>query len=221
MSFLTPCPGCQRHVLTTETECPFCAAPLALSKLSPPELPTKRLGRAATFAFGATLLGASAVVSCGGTTDDDEGAAGKAQGGASAGQSGGEPQAGTGLIPVPVYGAPGVPGEPVPEAGSGGTTSAGRPGTTAGRPGSGGRRGDAGGPGTGVGGVTVQPVYGAPVPQGGTTASDGGAPSAGGGTSSESGASGVSNSQGGGVSVQPLYGAPTPAYGLPSTPEEK
>jgi hypothetical protein len=79
MSQLTPCPECQRHVRKSETRCPFCGNAVSLAHIPAPALPRKRLGRAATFAFGASVVGATALVGCG---DDDSGA------------------------PVPVYGAP-------------------------------------------------------------------------------------------------------------------
>jgi hypothetical protein len=62
MSDLIPCPGCQRHVQSQETSCPFCQV-----ALSPPRscaggcsgpLPA-RLARAALVAAGAALLGAA------------------------------------------------------------------------------------------------------------------------------------------------------------------
>jgi hypothetical protein len=106
MRELTPCPGCQRHVRKTETSCPFCAQALALADLPAPVLPRSRLGRAATFAFGATLAGATALVACGGESEGKKESAGgsassgSASGGAGAGQSPG----GTGIAPP--YGLP-------------------------------------------------------------------------------------------------------------------
>jgi hypothetical protein len=64
MSQLTPCPECQRHVRKTEARCPFCDTALSLAHLPAPALPRKRLGRAATFAFGATVAGATAIAGC-------------------------------------------------------------------------------------------------------------------------------------------------------------
>lgn len=55
MRALVPCPGCHRHVASREATCPFCEGVLESAgsiRLVPP-----RLGRAATFAFGATLAG--------------------------------------------------------------------------------------------------------------------------------------------------------------------
>lgn len=51
---LVPCPGCARHVKALETGCPFCGSRLAELPAERPR-PTARLGRAATFAFGAAL----------------------------------------------------------------------------------------------------------------------------------------------------------------------
>lgn len=81
MSDLVPCPACQRHVRKHETACPFCTVELALAHLPPPVLPRSRLGRAATFAFGASLVGAA--LACGGESEQ-----GKNGGGPNAGGSG-------------------------------------------------------------------------------------------------------------------------------------
>ena len=56
MTQLIPCPGCNRHVRQAETSCPFCSAALSLADVPEHALPRTRLGRAATFAFGATLV---------------------------------------------------------------------------------------------------------------------------------------------------------------------
>jgi hypothetical protein len=47
-----------------ETVCPFCACALELSGTPEPRLPRTRLGRSATFAFGASLLSAAGVTAC-------------------------------------------------------------------------------------------------------------------------------------------------------------
>jgi len=119
MSELRPCPECQRHVRTAETSCPFCGQSLSLSHLPAPVLPRSRLSRAATFAFGATLVGATALVGCGGeATGKKNGGGGASPGGmnaggtASGGASGGMPD-GSGTVPP--YGAP--PAEGGNEAG--------------------------------------------------------------------------------------------------------
>ncbi len=53
MSALQPCLACRRHVRATEASCPFCHA--AVTEVAPRPMPTQRLGRAATFAFGAAV----------------------------------------------------------------------------------------------------------------------------------------------------------------------
>ena len=65
MSDLTPCPECHRHVRKTETRCPFCGEVVSLAHVPARALPSKRLSRAATFAFGAGVVGATALVACG------------------------------------------------------------------------------------------------------------------------------------------------------------
>lgn len=57
---LRPCPTCKRHVRGADTSCPFCHAvlPLQPTATTTPRV-TGRMGRAAIFAFGATLAGAS------------------------------------------------------------------------------------------------------------------------------------------------------------------
>lgn len=63
---LLPCPSCSRHVRASERACPFCAAALdtaaASARLAP--APTSRLGRAATFAFGAAVATTLQVSGC-------------------------------------------------------------------------------------------------------------------------------------------------------------
>ena len=55
---LRPCPGCSRHVRVSEGACPFCAASLDASfRAAPaPVPPSRRLSRAALFAFGTGTL---------------------------------------------------------------------------------------------------------------------------------------------------------------------
>jgi len=68
---LIPCQSCARHVRATESACPFCAAALPVSARSVQRaLPKARLGRAATFAFGAAALAVSAAA-CGDDDGDD------------------------------------------------------------------------------------------------------------------------------------------------------
>lgn len=70
MSQLLPCPSCSRHVRQTETGCPFCGAAVALAEVPARPVPARRLGRAATFAFGAAI--ATSVSACGSTTTPGE-----------------------------------------------------------------------------------------------------------------------------------------------------
>ncbi len=67
MSALFPCPSCSRHVRAIETACPFCGDALSLTDAPARAMPTQRLGRAATFAFGAAM--ATSVVGCGTATN--------------------------------------------------------------------------------------------------------------------------------------------------------
>jgi hypothetical protein len=62
MAFLLPCPTCARHVRRTESVCPFCRSAVAFGEAPLPRLPEVRLGRAATFAFGAAI--ATSVAAC-------------------------------------------------------------------------------------------------------------------------------------------------------------
>lgn len=74
---LAPCPSCARHVKTSEKSCPFCKG--ALPELTPIPGATHRLGRAAAFAFTAslTVAGCSAgIAPVGGDGGSDEGGAG-------------------------------------------------------------------------------------------------------------------------------------------------
>lgn len=60
---MIPCPACARHVRATELQCPFCDGPLsaeARARLAPDT--TRRLSRAAAFAFGLTVAGCSSTV---------------------------------------------------------------------------------------------------------------------------------------------------------------
>lgn len=97
MAQLIPCPACQRHVRKTESVCPFCEAAVSLAHLPGPILPSRRLGRAATFAFGATLVGVTSLAAC---SDDDSGPGTAMYGGPPAAGAGGEAfeQGGAGAI---------------------------------------------------------------------------------------------------------------------------
>jgi hypothetical protein len=106
MSQLTPCRSCQRHVRVTDDRCPFCGVELSAQQRasSPRPLPGRRLGRAALFAFGATMVGAAACSDgpSGGkdaSTDTPaaDGSAGKGgSGGSGTGGSGGSTDGGSG-----------------------------------------------------------------------------------------------------------------------------
>src|SRR5687768_12750953 len=105
MKHLLPCPGCARHVRAIDPLCPFCGAALPMSlRAATPRVPTKRLGRSATLAFGAALAASACGSSMSGDDDagrvtldsgSDEGDAGKlVDAGADSGQ------------PVAMYGGP-------------------------------------------------------------------------------------------------------------------
>lgn len=64
---MIPCAACSRHIRASEPRCPFCDATLAdeaRSALAPDT--TRRLSRAAAFAFGLSVAGCSSTV---GSTD--------------------------------------------------------------------------------------------------------------------------------------------------------
>lgn len=103
MNHLVPCPECSRHVRVIETECPFCALPLDLAGTPEPQLPRTRLGRAATFAFGATLASATALAACGGRAEGSDDGNTPSNAG-----TGGEASVG-GMFGGTVYGAPTMP----------------------------------------------------------------------------------------------------------------
>jgi hypothetical protein len=153
MTQLIPCPGCNRHVRQAESSCPFCATALSLANVPEHALPRTRLGRAATFAFGATLVGATTLVGCGGDSEEGKktGGGGSAGMPSQAGSASGGSSAGTGVV-GPVYGAPPFGGTGNDDGGAG-TTSG---GTSVG--GSGGPAPMYGAPSAGFSGV---PLYGA------------------------------------------------------------
>ena len=137
MTQLIPCPNCNRHVRQAEQSCPFCNAELSLAHVPQPQLPRSRLGRAATFAFGASIVGAATLTGCSSTDDSKEGKGGSAgmSTGGSAGHAG-QASGGTGITPV--YGAPAAG----TGSDSGGTSSG---GSSAGGAGKGGTVSDGGG----------------------------------------------------------------------------
>ena len=157
MTQLIPCPGCNRHVRQAESSCPFCSAALSLADVPEHALPRTRLGRAATFAFGATLVGATTLIACGGDSEDGKkGAGGAASGGTTskAGEASGGSSAGTGVV-GPVYGAPAA-GTGNDDGGTGNGAGMTSGGTSVG--GSGGPAPLYGAPAAGFSGV---PLYGA------------------------------------------------------------
>lgn len=160
MSQLIPCPGCNRHVRKSESSCPFCAVALSLATVPEAQLPRTRLGRAATFAFGATLAGAAALVGCGSDDEGKEGGGGAGAGGTAAtagNSSGGSGGGGTGTV-GPVYGAPAAgtgSGGDVSSSGSG--NMGGSAAALYGAPPMGGSAGS----GADTGGTGNFPVYGA------------------------------------------------------------
>lgn len=137
MKHLVPCPECNRHVRVSETECPFCALPLDLAATPEPQLPRSRLGRAATFAFGATLVSASALAACSSDSSDDSSGTGIGGAGSVAGSTSSAGTAGTGASTagstsaggtgsaMPVYGAPAAGSTGLGTAGSDGTAGRG------------------------------------------------------------------------------------------------
>lgn len=163
MNQLVPCPECSRHVRKSESACPFCGKALSLAHLPPPLVPRRRLGRAATFAFGAGVVGATALIAC--SDDDDPGApvpvygapaAGMANGGSAAA---GSPSGGTAAAGTPNGGsaAAGTPNGGSPAAGgSGGMTAISGAPSEAGAGGEGGAL-----PSDGAGGE-ARAVYGGP-----------------------------------------------------------
>ncbi|MBL8683968.1 MAG: hypothetical protein JNK05_32650 [Myxococcales bacterium] len=61
MKTLIPCSACGRHVRANEEACPFCGATVSASASNQPSPAAKsRLGRAALFAFGATIAATTA-----------------------------------------------------------------------------------------------------------------------------------------------------------------
>ena len=160
MTQLIPCPGCNRHVRQAETSCPFCSTELSLGHVPAHLLPRTRLGRAATFAFGATIVGAATLVGCGGESEEKkEGGGGTTSGGTAAGgSSAGQTSGGTGITPV--YGAPAAG-----TGNDGGSTSGGTSSTA----------GTASGGTSSIGG-SAGPVYGAPAAGSGNTGGMAGIP---------------------------------------------
>ena len=188
---LISCPGCDRHIRTNETACPFCQAEVAdaISRAMPRPIPIAGMSRTAMMAFAAASLGAAACsgkdVSPGGgnqplTDGAVDGANGNGNGGASS--MGGASSNTGGLVAMPVYGAP-FPTGGMSNTGVGGANS-----------GMGGIQALYGAPPPppGTGGEMNLPAYGiSPFPAGGGTSNVGGTP----------------NTGTGGIMAVPLYGA--------------
>ena len=158
MDHLIPCSGCARHVRAVEPTCPFCGEALPYSlRTRAPVLPATRLGRAATFAFGAAMA-ASTAAGCGESHQPSDDAGEEIlDAGTDAGISalyGGPPPVDSGTV-APAYGAPAPDtGPPDVDAGGGVTPAYGAPAPVdAGPADAGPDRPDAGG---------VFPAYGVP-----------------------------------------------------------
>jgi hypothetical protein len=123
---LLACPSCSRHVRATERACPFCseALPETFAAAPAPRAPTKRLSRAALYAFGATSITVAAACSSGSGTPagDTDGSTADASPdspsamplyGAAAPDGGFDDDAEPDVTAVPLYGAsPVEAGEP-------------------------------------------------------------------------------------------------------------
>lgn len=151
MDRMVPCPVCKRHVKMSEGECPFCASALDFAGVSPRELPRERMSRAASFAFGATVVGVLSGA-CGDTVPVYGAPAMGGQPGA-----GGQSGLGGGSFGGGIATGGASSGGGSPSAGAGADT-----GGDSGAAGDGGAGGDAttGGNGNGFGGSV--PIYGAP-----------------------------------------------------------
>src|SRR5690606_30432709 len=167
MAPLFPCPSCNRHIRRDEAACPFCAAQVDLSGNPEPRLPRTRLGRAATFAFGATIAGATALTACGGDSEDGDGGVG---GSAGVSGSGGSDNTG-GMQATGGTSGSGGAGATGGTAGSGGNDNTGGAGATGGSAGAGGAGATGGTIGSGGGTVDggIAPPYGIPPDDGGVT----------------------------------------------------
>lgn len=120
---LVPCPSCDRHVLASETTCPFCASvlPADLASSVMPAAPA-RLNRAAAFVFGATVAVASCsadVTDSSSSTSGSGGAGGESA--VDAGKDGPDDDGGS----VALYGDP--PPPPPMDGGGGGVPLYGAP----------------------------------------------------------------------------------------------
>ena len=163
---LLPCPECARHVRVLDPVCPFCghSLPMAHRAAPAPRAPRVRLGRAATFAFGAAVATSVAV----GCSERERGRTGVDGGSITTDSGGGTTDA---AIDPDAGGMTDAGSTPTD---GGGAEDAG--GTLDGGP------ADAGQPDAGRDGGGVAPLYGAPAgdagpapaADSGPTASDGG-----------------------------------------------
>ena len=116
MSHLVPCPECDRHVLASDASCPFCGDAIDAS-VSVPGRPRRRLGRAATFAFGAAVAAATATTGCGESHSPDDDAGTAQDAGVDAGIDSGGVAPPYGIPPDPDGGVAPAYGAPAPDAG--------------------------------------------------------------------------------------------------------
>jgi len=121
MSHLAPCPSCNRHVRVSDAACPFCGtAIVTAADVASRNGMRGRLGRAALFAAGATLMGMSACSDpkCAECTAGVAGMSGGGAGGGdgSAGADGGMDAVSPSDGPVAIYSAVFPPPEPVDPA---------------------------------------------------------------------------------------------------------
>jgi len=122
MKTLIPCAGCGRHVRTSDTACPFCGQTIESDASRAPSRPHgARLGRAALFAFGATIAATAAACSPASNPDASS---------PDAGMQDSAPDAGN----MAVYGGPPVDSGAPSDAGTDNDASDGSPGARYGAP---------------------------------------------------------------------------------------
>lgn len=109
MSF-APCPGCARHLRTSESLCPFCGQQVSSLVATPGT--AARITRAATYAFTATMV----VAGCSGVDNGSVAALYGVPGGGSVVDSGADARSDAGPDdggqPVALYGAPALDAGP-------------------------------------------------------------------------------------------------------------
>jgi hypothetical protein len=152
MTRLRTCDGCSRHVLASESSCPFCQRVLAPAQLLAAPSAPPGLSRAQRLTLAAAAVAGQALAACSSDASQAVPVYGAPISGAPG--AGGSGTAGKGAVAVPVYGAP-VAGR-----------TGGASGSSATQPDAGDAE-DAGvatNPPKSDGGTMVQPLYGAPVP---------------------------------------------------------